>query len=713
MEPARPDNQDPAPATSEHVDLDERSTVTPWQPPVVGPTEALRGRAGGPGFVVPAGLVPGIRDPESRSGWQLAHGLWRESGIDWDGRDARDGDVPPWAETASPLAAPTVFPVLNPVAGDATADDAEDELPRRQASPQRPEASDPWLRDAMPEWEKSPLPQRPGEPDEEPDARQSSHLWQQAGGQPRSRPWQVRDEQRPRAWSPSDERPGEYYGPDQQRYQPGYRLQDQPAPDWATQGQLTQGQLTQGQSAPGRPSARGQWQDRPLDVRRPWEDAPDRPARGSRRTRRVWQAARVGVPVVLVVVVGGGALVLLTGKAHGVLSSSGSLGPASQRPAVATATGKGGTANGSAATDGAVFPGYPGLRGGLLVTSIATDGTVQLAVGSADGHAALWRRDGSGTWTLLRKRPGLPQGTILTSIVHGQAGWLAVGNASTTGEPSTATVASTGQQPVVLTSRDGVTWQSVVGNAAFAGSGFTVNAVAAASIGYVVGGEQFLHGVPVNAMWFTPDLVSWTRGGDTIASTVSSLSSGMSGSKVFAVAATATGFVAVGTHNGCHTAWVTTDGQHWLSYDIPKPTGSEDPLLNHVAVAGSTVVASGDLGVHGGRIPLIVVSTDGGVHWRATAIGNYGAFAGPQGTVTALTSDGSGFIAAGLIGPPGGQHAVTWTSPDGVTWSAAMPTAQGTQQITALASAGSPATSIASVAAQSGTVSVEVTAPAS
>jgi hypothetical protein len=187
----------------------------------------------------------------------------------------------------------------------------------------------------------------------------------------------------------------------------------------------------------------------------------------------------------------------------------------------------------------------------------------------------------------------------------------------------------------------------------------------------------------------------------------------MSDSKIFAVAATATGFVAVGTHNGCHTAWVTTDGVHWLSYDIPKPTGSQDPLLNHVAVAGSTVVASGDLGVHDGRIPLIAVSTDGGVHWKSTAIGNYGAFAGPQGTVTALTADGSGFTAAGLTGPPGGQHAVTWTSADGLTWSAATPAAQGIQQISALAAAGSPATSIASVTTKSGTTSVQVSAPAS
>ena len=124
----------------------------------------------------------------------------------------------------------------------------------------------------------------------------------------------------------------------------------------------------------------------------------------------------------------------------------------------------------------------------------------------------------------------------------------------------------------------------------------------------------------------------------------------MSDSKIFAVAATATGFVAVGTHNGCHTAWVTADGLHWKSYDIPKPTGTTDPLLNRVTVTGSTVVAAGDIGVNGGRIPLMVVSTDGGVHWQATTIGGYGAFTGPQGTVTALASDGSGFTAAGLAG---------------------------------------------------------------
>ncbi len=332
-----------------------------------------------------------------------------------------------------------------------------------------------------------------------------------------------------------------------------------------------------------------------------------------------------------------------------------------------------------------------------------------MAVGSADKHTALWHRDGASTWTLVKHRPGLPEGVILTSIAHGPAGWLAVGNLSYSGEPSTATLASTGHEPVVLTSTDGVTWKSAVGNRVFSGPGFTVNAVAADASGYVIVGEQTLNKVPTDVMWFTPNLVSWTRGADTIASTVSSPGSGMSDSKIFAVAATTTGFVAVGTHNGCHTAWVTSDGKHWKSYDIPKPTGSQDPLLNHVAVLDDTVVATGDLGVSSGRIPLIVVSKDGGVNWQATPIGNYGAFAGPQGTVTAITSDATGFTAAGLAGAPGHQQAVTWTSPDGVTWSQATAVTGGTRSITALAPGSGSVSSITTVMAKFGTQSVEVT----
>ena len=183
----------------------------------------------------------------------------------------------------------------------------------------------------------------------------------------------------------------------------------------------------------------------------------------------------------------------------------------------------------------------------------------------------------------------------------------------------------------------------------------------------------------------------------------------MTDSAVYAVAATPAGFIAVGTHADCHTAWVTADGHHWQSYDIPKPAGTTEPLLNHVAVMGQLVVATGDIAAGAGRYPLAVTSADGGVHWRTTSLGGPGDFSGPHGTVTALAADGTGFLAAGTSA---GQQAVTWTSPDGIAWSAAMPASGGgTQQITVLAADGNAVTRIATLDDTHGNRSVAVTAP--
>jgi len=64
--------------------------------PVVGPTEALRGRAGGPGMAVPPGAVPGLLDPHQRSGWQLAQQVWQESGVVWElpGTESHGAEFP-------------------------------------------------------------------------------------------------------------------------------------------------------------------------------------------------------------------------------------------------------------------------------------------------------------------------------------------------------------------------------------------------------------------------------------------------------------------------------------------------------------------------------------------------------------------------------------------------------------------------------------------
>jgi hypothetical protein len=57
--------------------------------------------------------------------------------------------------------------------------------------------------------------------------------------------------------------------------------------------------------------------------------------------------------------------------------------------------------------------------------------------------------------------------------------------------------------------------------------------------------------------------------------------------------------------------------------------------------------------------------------------------------VTGVTATGSGFVAAGMIGPAKAQRAVTWTSADGLTWSAATPLSPATgTTITALTTSG-------------------------
>ena len=108
MEPVRSDDTPAAPGAADndangddqdddwYVDpqptaLQPVAAVWPWSfqngsrhIPVVGPTEALRGRAGGPGMAVPSGAVPGLLDPQQRSGWQRAQEVWQESGVAWE-----------------------------------------------------------------------------------------------------------------------------------------------------------------------------------------------------------------------------------------------------------------------------------------------------------------------------------------------------------------------------------------------------------------------------------------------------------------------------------------------------------------------------------------------------------------------------------------------------------------------------------------------------
>jgi hypothetical protein len=412
--------------------------------------------------------------------------------------------------------------------------------------------------------------------------------------------------------------------------------------------------------------------------RRPWS-VPRRGGPGSRR-RRALQVAAIGVPVAVIVTVGAGALMILTGKANEMLAVRADNGAPS--PA-ASATGTSGTGVGAHPTAGDVGPafvsatlsGYPGQRGSVTVASMAATAGVTLAVGTADGHPAIWHRAPNGSWTLESAATlgALTGAAGLVSVAHGPAGWIAVGAASDGG----ATV------PVIFASADGVHWQPLTALADRAGAGTEFLGAAAGSAGYVVVGRQMARGRTFAVLWYSADLQTWTADNN------GGLDGRLAASTANAVVATTSGFVAVGSHGADQFMWVSSDGRHWDLNYVAVPAGAASATLRSVAATGTRVVAGGYAATPDGDIPVVVVSADGGGHWRQVVLKAPSGL----GVITALTATPNGFTAAGVVGPRGSQHAVTWTSPDGLTWSA--PVQAAGREITALTATGTKVTGTA------------------
>jgi hypothetical protein len=285
------------------------------------------------------------------------------------------------------------------------------------------------------------------------------------------------------------------------------------------------------------------------------------------------------------------------------------------------------------------FAGYPGglpLAGAprLAVNAIADGGGQRLAVGSADGHPAVWRQGTGGTWALVTSLSGLPArsgGAALTSVAYGPAGWLAVGVPG----------------PVVLSSANGTTWRPAAGHIAAHLGKISVVSAAGGPRGYVILGKLAVpgHGC-VADVWWSPDLTSWTRAHD--------VNDVAGSSQTLAVAAVADGFVSVGSHQGKPAAWLTSDGVTWRTLVLPGPRNAQ---LSQIAAIGDRVVATGGSDGQGaGAAAFAVSSADGGASWRQEAL----QLPQPDTVVTALAAGSQGFVAAGQYGMPGRQHVAVW-----------------------------------------------------
>ncbi len=310
-----------------------------------------------------------------------------------------------------------------------------------------------------------------------------------------------------------------------------------------------------------------------------------------------------------------------------------------------------------ASTPGAVAP-------EVAVNSLAVADGQQIAVGSADGYPAIWRKTAGGSWSLVSSLPlvsARPGMTALTSVTHGPAGWLAVG-----------------AHGVAFTSANGVTWRPASATLT-AGLASAVDVAAAAnSDGYAIVGKVIDPDGSCSAdVWYSDELTSWTHAHDVNDVTGSS--------QVLAVAGGPEGFISAGSHNGQPAVWTASDGPAWTTIVLPLPSGATSGVLQQIAISGNRVVALGQQVVAGVTRPLAELSTDGGATFTPVPFGPSGL----EPTVTALTADAGGFTAAVQTG----TQSTIWTSPDGATWAQAP--AGGTDQFTALAPAGRAVTAVA------------------
>jgi Protein kinase domain len=336
-----------------------------------------------------------------------------------------------------------------------------------------------------------------------------------------------------------------------------------------------------------------------------------------------------------------------------------------------------------AAIPGAVIP-------EMAVNALAAADGQQVAVGSADGYPAIWRKAADGSWALVSSLPlvsDVSGRSALTSVTHGPAGWLAVGTPG----------------PVAYTSTDGITWQPAAGSIAADLHGVVGVAAAADPHGYVIVGKLITTGgACVADVWWSPDLASWTRSHDVDDVTGSS--------QVLAVAAGANGFISAGSHGGQPAVWPTADGSSWTTMVLPLPSGATG-VLQQIAISGNRVAALGVQTVAGVTTPLAELSVDGGRAWRQVPFGA----PGPDVAVTALTAEGGGFTAAVQTGTPGQSQLTIWTSADGTAWTQARLrglSGGGTHQLTALAPSGTGVTGIVSTATSQSQQPTVLTLPA-
>jgi len=293
------------------------------------------------------------------------------------------------------------------------------------------------------------------------------------------------------------------------------------------------------------------------------------------------------------------------------------------------------------------------------------------ASASAPGPAAATASSAAGPSDVI----AAGNGERLTSVVHGPAGWLAIGEA----------VSGQVQQPIIATSANGTTWHLVAGTTPAGAQAVAVQA-AAGPAGYVIAGTVTTSAGTFPAAWWSRDLRSWHHAGGPASGGAARDDPG----EMLGVTAGPSGFVAVGQEGISPAVWTSRDGRAWTMVNLKVPAGVAEADLQRVAVNGRHAVALGqETWPWGAQTAFAEVSADGGRTWQPVSLPSPHG----DGAVTAVTPLNGGFTAVGTDGTPGDQDVIVWTSADGSGWTVQTPngtglSGQGIQQITGLAASG-------------------------
>ncbi len=324
---------------------------------------------------------------------------------------------------------------------------------------------------------------------------------------------------------------------------------------------------------------------------------------------------------------------------------------------------------------GADFTGT-GENSRVTLDAIGAAAGTEVAAGAANGGPALWvSADGGSEWT--RAALGGPASLSkagtgeIAGVAHGRAGWVAVGT----------TLAAAGG-PLVVASPDARTWTAAGGIAGRPAGSAVAAAVAAGPAGYVIVGHQSSgRSGATAAAWYAPGLSGWRSATFT---GPASTGTGATGQLMNAVAATASGFAAVGSAGTSAAAWLSADGRSWRQVSLPEPDGAARAALEYVAANGASLVAAGTaFSASGASRPFAEVSADAGATWTVVQLPTPGNGPGAGTTVTALTAAAGGFTATGTYLTSAGPEVVVWTLPPGTPvtagtgWTAVTPQGQG------------------------------------